>query len=393
MTAAQLGVNAIASWEATTGLSAAARRSVGALVDLGVQVALVDYDYGAPRLASRLPERLRSLPADRRYDVELVFLNVNELHAMPEEVLRPPGTARRVIGSWFWELASLTPDLLEALRRVDEVWVASEFVAGVFRAATDKPVVVVPCVVEPVPDPGRSRADFGLLDGRVVYLFSFDAASTFARKNPLAVIEAYRLAFSAAERAEKVQLVMKTINLDAHLEGAELLRAQLAAVGGSVLDADLSDGEMAALTAACDVFVSLHRGEGFGLGAAEAMALGRAVVATWYSGTADFMTVRNSCPVGYRIVEVGDGELRLNPEARNVYRPGGLWAEPDVAEAARRMRLLYDRPELRARLGAAAASTIAERFSSRAVGEVMRRRLEQVARLRGIAGSAARRPA
>ncbi len=382
MTAAPIGLNAIASWEATTGLSEAARRSVGALLDAGVEVALVDYDYGAPRLAARLPARLRSLPAERRHDVDLVFLNVNELHAMPDEALRPPGTARRVIGSWFWELASLAPDLVESLGRVDEVWVASAFVAGVFRSVADKPVVVVPCVVEPVPDPGRSRADFGLRDGRVVYLSWFDAASTFARKNPLAVIEAYRRAFSAAERAEKVQLVMKTINLGSYPEAAELLGAHLAAVGGSVLDADLSSGELAALTASCDVFVSLHRGEGFGLGAAEAMALGRPVVATWYSGTADFMTLRNSCPVGYRLVEVSDAELRFNPEARNVYRPGGLWAEPDVAEAARRMRLLYERPALRARLGTAAAATIARRFSSRAVGEMMRRRLEEIAALR-----------
>ena len=43
----------------------------------------------------------------------------------------------------------------------------------------------------------------------------------------------------------------------------------------------------------CDAYASLHRAEGFGLTIADAMALGKPVVATGYSGNLEFMTDAN----------------------------------------------------------------------------------------------------
>lgn len=372
------GVNAIASWEATTGLAEAARRSVRSLVGAGVPVALVDYDYGAPRAAHRLPADLRTLPRGRPYGVDLVFLNVNELHVVPETFLRPDGSSRPVVASWFWELATLPPDLVRETARVDEIWVASQFVAEVFRRHALCPVEIVPCVVEPAVDEGHSRRDFGLPDDRFLVLCSFDASSTLARKNPLATVEAFRRAFSPDERARSVHLVVKTINLASLPEASLALGRAVADVGGTILDVEMTESEIAALTSSCDVYVSLHRAEGFGLGIAEAMLLGRPVVATAYSGPADFLHVASSCPVGYRTTEVDAGDLRFNPAARNVYAAGETWAEPDVGEAARRLRMLYDHPELRRRIGASAAAAIRGRYSSAAVGRRMRDRLELV---------------
>ena len=51
-----------------------------------------------------------------------------------------------------------------------------------------------------------------------------------------------------------------------------------------------------------DVYVSLHRSEGFGLGMAEAMRLAKPVIATAYSANVDFCTSQNSLQVGYRLV-------------------------------------------------------------------------------------------
>ena len=365
-------LNAIASWEATTGLTEAARRAVGALVDSGVRVAMEDYDYGAPRLAARWPASLRSLPRGRPHPVDLYFLNLNELHVVPDSYLRPIGRRRHVIASWYWELAGIPTAQHDQISRVDEIWVASQFVASVFRGYTSTPVHVVPCVVEPVAEGSLSRADFGLPEDRCLYFFNFDASSTLARKNPGAVVEAYRRAFSTRERAEEVGLVMKTLNLSALPEARLMLESAVASVGGTVVDADLPPAEVAALTAACDVYVSLHRGEGFGLGIAEAMALGRPAIATAYSGNLDFMDVSNSCPVGYAMTAVDGGQLRFNPDAEHVYTPGQLWAEPDVDEAARRMRFLFENPHVRERLGEAGAATVRSMCSSMAVGARMR---------------------
>ncbi|MDA8290754.1 MAG: glycosyltransferase [Actinomycetota bacterium] len=377
-TAAVLGrrdgaaVNAIASWEATTGLTEAARRAVRAMRRAGVGVALEDYDYGAPRLAARWPPDLRALPTGRPHDTDLYFLNLNELHVVPHEYVREPGRTRRVVASWFWELAGIPLEQRAQIERVDEIWVASRFVAEVFRGYTSMPVHVVPCVVEPEVDTSLGRADFGLPSDRCLFFFNFDASSTLARKNPLAVVEAYRRAFTPRERSEEVGLVMKTMNLVRLPEARLVLDKAISSVGGALIDADLAPSAVAALTAACDVYVSLHRGEGFGLGIAEAMALGKPAIATAYSGNLDFMDLANSCLVGYSLVEVDGADLRFNPDSEHVYTPGQLWADPDVDEAARRMRLLYESPRLRDRLGAAGAASVASLCSSAAVGARMR---------------------
>jgi glycosyltransferase involved in cell wall biosynthesis len=120
----------------------------------------------------------------------------------------------------------------------------------------------------------------------------------------------------------------------------------------------------------------LHRAEGFGLGLAEAMYFGKPVVGTAYSGNMDFMTVANSCPIGYRMARVDPGELRFNRLTEKVYRPGELWADADLDEAARRMRQLYESEALRRSLGRAGAETIRRICSGQALGARMRRLLE-----------------
>jgi glycosyltransferase involved in cell wall biosynthesis len=382
-----IGVNAIGSWEATTGLAESARRSVFTLVDAGVDVAMEDYDYGAPRDPYRFPVRLRALPTGRPHDVDLCFLNVNELALVPEEYFLRPGH-HRVVAYWHWEQVSLPQELLVQLDRVDEIWVSSEFAAETFRALTSKPVEVVNCVVEPVADTSLGRADFGLPEDSCLFLFHFDVNSTLARKNPLGVIEAYRRAFTPAERAGSVHLVMKTINLASHPEAQAQLQEAIALVGGTILDVDLRPEALGALITSCDVYVSLHRAEGFGLGMAEAMYFAKPVIGTAYSGNMEYMTVANSCPIGYRMTQIDIGDLRFNRRTEQVYRPGGWWADPDLDDAARWMRKLYADPGLRARLGRCAASSIREKCNSRVVGEKMRQLLE-----RGAAGGRGRAPA
>ena len=66
-----------------------------------------------------------------------------------------------------------------------------------------------------------------------------------------------------------------------------------------------------ALTACADIVLSLHRGEGFGLVMAEAMLLGKPVVATGWSGNTDY----------HGRVERGAGRIPTGACAR---RPVGL---------------------------------------------------------------------
>ena len=84
-----------------------------------------------------------------------------------------------------------------------------------------------------------------------------------------------------------------------------------------MIDRYLDPLDNSSLIALCDCYVSLHRAEGFGLGPAEAMWLGKPVIATGYSGNLDFMTPTNSLLVDYRLVRSAPAPIRTRPT------PGG----------------------------------------------------------------------
>src|SRR5581483_6457936 len=160
--------------------------------------------------------------------------------------------------------------------------------------------------------------------------------------------------------------------LDTALTGAD------ASVNGSLICADVSRPEMQAMQASCDVYVSLHRSEGFGLGMAEAMMLGKAVVATGYGGNTDFMPPGSAAVVGYdsRVITMADH--RFGADFADWYRPGQMWAEPNVGQAAQWLRRLADSPALRERMGARAVEAITAWSGYDAVGQAMLRRIKEI---------------
>jgi glycosyltransferase involved in cell wall biosynthesis len=178
--------------------------------------------------------------------------------------------------------------------------------------------------------------------------------SAFSRKNPVAAISAFRRAFG--NTADKV-LIVKLVDPG----GDGRARRHLADAIGSarnirVIDRTLSPREMTGLIAAADIIISLHRAEGFGLVPAQAMQLGKPVVATGWSGNLDFMTEANSALVSYSLVPVRDPEGSFDDMADQ------QWAEADVDHAAEWLKRLSASPELRTRLGSAAAADMAMQF-------------------------------
>jgi hypothetical protein len=229
------------------------------------------------------------------------------------------------------------------------------------------PVLPMRIPVQMGPIVPRSRAELGVPEG-FLFLFSFDYLSVFERKNPLAVIEAFSRAFAPGEGPS---LVLKCINGEHDPNNHERL---LAAAAGRedihVVDRYLSPGEKDGLTATSDCYVSLHRSEGFGLGMAEAMYLGKPVIATGYSGNLDFMTEENSLLVDYRLVPIGAGAPP--------YPADGEWADPDVEHASTLMRLVFGDRDAAAALGARAAEDIRRTHSPAAAGALMNERLEHL---------------
>jgi glycosyltransferase involved in cell wall biosynthesis len=223
-----------------------------------------------------------------------------------------------------------------------------------------------------LPDAGPSslrREDVGIPPDRFAFLFAYDLLSETERKNPLGLLSAFRQAF---RKDDRVQMVLKVTNGD--LRRDDLARLVDAADGlpVTVIDRYLSRPDVMALIRRCDAYVSLHRAEGFGYTLAEAMALGRPVIATYYSGNVDFMTPWNSFAVPYRLVEI--------PEDRGRYRKGVLWAEPDQAAAAAMMRAVFEDREGSAEVARRGREDVTRLLSAPACGARMVARLRTVGR-------------
>ena len=354
------GVNIAGFFEGELGLGEVARKLGKGLERAGVPFAAIPYR----RHPSRQKHRVElELAAEALYDTNVVCLNADYLDTFLDDVGVEFFAGRYSIGVWFWE-TSVFPPGTGGERFLDEIWVASEYVRDAVAKQVRVPVHVVPLPIEPPAPAQLSRSELGLPDG-FTFLFTFDFISAL-RKNAAAVVDAFTRAFEPGDGAK---LVLKSIN------GRELkprhLRELEELVGGRK-DVQIRDGyvdlaEKNALTEHCDCYVSLHRSEGFGLTMAEAMSLGKPVIATGYSGNTDFMDERSAYLVPYDLVPV--------PPDWWAHAPGAEWAEPDVDAASSLMRHVFEhRDEARA-VGARGRDELLRQFSLERTADFISARL------------------
>ncbi len=262
------------------------------------------------------------------------------------------------IGYWAYELPIAPPAWARAARLFHEIWTPSAFVAQAMTdAGVETPLRVMP---HPATLACRhvvaDRARFGFGDSEVCVLAMGDLLSSAARKNLLGAIDIYRRAFP--EPDGRVRLVVKALSSGSH--PAFTARAQEAAHGRSdisFLNENLFGDAVLRLIASADILLSPHRAEGYGLALAEAFALGTPALATGWSGNMDFMGETPELLIGHTLTPVRD--------QYGVYSARGLvWAEPDVEDAAVKLRRLAASPGDRLRLAAAGAAVVARQGDS-----------------------------
>lgn len=355
----RLRANVVGYLKGEFGVAEGGRLLLRAAETQGLEVSLIGIDASETARAEDL--RLAGAISNAApHPVNVLCVNADQIpHVM--STLGPQVLGGRYnVGFWFWELAGFPDAWRSSIDLVDEIWVATRFVQESIAAATSKPVRLIRMAVDATPSRAYRRSEFGLPDDRFTFLFSFDFASFTERKNPHALVAAFRSAFPRGHEA--VELVIKTTN--GHRRRDELGRLEAAAEGEPrirVVDRFMSRDELFGLHSVVDSYVSLHRSEGFGLGLAESMSLGKPVIGTAYSGNMEFMDASNSCLVGYRLVEVRTGEYP--------YPDGQVWADPDLDQAAYHMRRLVEEPGYAADLGRRAREHIAREFSFEAVGQ------------------------
>jgi glycosyltransferase involved in cell wall biosynthesis len=344
------GVNLVGPFDSRSGLGEAARMLARAVEHAGIPFVAISYgDSSHGGSDESIGPSSEAVP----YDTNVLCLQPDQLRSFANEVGVAFFSRRTNIGFWFWESTVFPDYYVPELRLLDRLWVPSQHVRGVMIQATSAPVHVIPIPVVARSVEMSGREELGLPREGFVFLALFDLVSA-RRKNPQAVIDAFRTAFPPGAGA---QLVIKTIN--GHDREPRHLRVLQEAASGrddiTVLDGYVSARERDTMLAACDCFVSLHRAEGLGLPMLEAMCLGKPVIATGFSGNLDFMDDEGSYLVPFRLVPVPTGEWG--------HSEGALWAEPSVEVAAARMRQVFDAPDEARLVAEVGRNTVLARYS------------------------------
>jgi glycosyltransferase involved in cell wall biosynthesis len=359
------GINIVGFASAETGLGEAMRSTLCAVRSFDSDVAVLDLSHRiyARQLGSNTDTKAVGTPRD----ATIFHLNPTELIDYSKDALAYRMTAGRNVGFFFWETEKIPETWYPACDRVDEIWVASTYLKNAFAKVTNKPIhimgmpVDVPATVEP------DRARFGIAADDFVVTYVTDAYSGLERKDPQRAIKAFELAFGPD--FEGVHLLLKVGNLEKFPQLRRRLNEEATERPMTIVAEYLGRSELWSLLACSDAYLSLHSSEGFGLTILEAMALGVPPIVTAYGGNMDFTGPDNSLLVGYQMAPAMGGP-------GNIYAGSGLWADPNLSEAAQHLESLRSNPELGRAIGERARRQAAE-FTLEAYGHRISTRLTE----------------
>jgi len=359
-----------------SGYAAGGRAFLRGLQEEGAEVRLEPHMWNA-REAIDAAERRRLVEMSER---ELRDVDASVQHTFGR-LFDPYAPGRARVGRTMFETDRIPADWVARCNAMDEVWVPTEHNRDAFAAAgVDRGRLAV------VPEPfeldriDRDAAPLPLEDAHgTVFLAAFDWT---LRKGWDVLLRAWCDAFDAGD---DVTLVLKVWATTRGVGTPEIQADVISALGamgrdpGAIADLVIVEdllpaADMSRLYAAADAVVAPTRGEGWGRPLLEAMAMGRPVIATGWSGPAAFVDAEVGWALPYELVPVSDAAAAEVPAFA-----GHRWAEPDATALAAAMREVHERPaEARAR-GAAAARR-AGRYDHRAVAREALARLEALAR-------------
>ena len=368
------GINFVGDLRVDIGLGESSRLLVNAAQHAQIPVA---YSEVALPFENREHNVIENLAQGSPYSFTLIHLNAPELPQVFETVSRQAFEGKYVIAFWYWELPEFPSEWCWTFDYVDEIWVASRYTQDSIARVSPVPVVRIPLPITVHPTK-CARKDFGIPEDEFCFLFSFSPSSSVGRKNPFGLIEAFRRAFAHTDNPPI--LIIKTHHLDS-VYGRKLalpLQDAMRDLPGMLITDNLSRQEMTNLLSLSDCYISLHRSEGFGLGMAEAMALGKPVIATAYSGNMDFMSSANSYGVRYNLCEIKQEDHIYFPEMKRVYQPGKMWADPDLGHAEELMKQVYQNREQAQQRGRRAQHDIITTFNQQNTGQMMLFRLQTI---------------
>lgn len=389
------------SYGDTTGYGQAGIGYVRGLLNLGLDVQWQPVFWGSnglqfwtPSMSPQLLDLVRSadLPDPALRDLTAILAHTAAprdyhtvvAHLVPEYLPACLETGKRNFAYCTWESSRIPAHWPAILNRYHGVLVPSQFNAEVFRSGgVTVPVHVVPHIRRHAHDevtPGQlAQLRSGLGIKAQDYVF-YTIGAWMLRKDLPRLIEAFLEEFT---HDEPVALCLKTSSRPVHFalpheQGKTSLQLvhetmqRVSARSGrtrlptvAVMAGDgVSGAWIDRLHRMGDAYISLARAEGWGMGAFDAAALGRPVLATGWSGYLDFLGTDHPGLIDYTLEAID--------WPGTSYAADHCWAVADLADTRRRMRGHFAR---RGQVDAHAqrlSETIANRYAEGAVMRLLR---------------------
>jgi len=361
------GIKYVAPVLDNSGYAKASRGYIVALHKAGIPVTVksISFEAAKPDLGED-GDIIRDL-IDKKIDYNIVLI-----HTTPEFWPKHREDNKVNIGYTIWETDKLHPDWESYINdSVILCMVGSEWNIDIFKqSGVSVPVHCVPHCVSPVNSREIKLFEMQGIDSNTFMFYSI--FQWVERKSPLDTIVAYWHAFS---KKDNVALVLKTYRSDYSEKEKDAIRltiSRLKRVAPSdyyspiylVLNM-LSEDEITSLHARGDCYVSLDRGEGFGLSPFQAGLAGNPIIVTGIGGVTEFAKPDNSYLVDY--IKLPVYGMPWSPW----YRLDQCWGQASVKQGADLMRHVYDNREEAVERGKKLQSYINSNFSMEKVGKRM----------------------
>lgn len=370
------GINVFGFITGEFGIAEATRLNCKAIQSAGLPLSILNYDVKTNHNNNDHTFTVFSKDAPNPINLVQVSPSTTEIEHFFEYFDHSLFKSKYNILYLAWESETLPEDNIVNINLFDEVWTPSEYCKICLEKFIALPIKVIPHPIDIELKPTHDTDAEHFFNKKMFnFLFIFDYNSSIERKNVVNLIKAFRNTFEGWEN--NAFLTIKTSKSDKFAAEKEQI---IQAIGDSdkikIVEKIFDKNALNYVISQCESYISLHRSEGFGLTMAEAMYFGKPAIGTGYSGNLQFMNEKNSFLVKAQKVSYGSDDLNYNSET--------VWSEPSIEEASVYLRKVYEGGEIVKKLADNGRETIRNHFSIFGVGELIRKRCEEIVTERKI---------